>query len=113
MIECYQRGEYAQSVRYVGPIEPNDPASYSFKYVWFTDMVKSARVASITVQYMDGTRKSIKSITWANEDAEYYMKEILELQEIKMVNEENNEKNRPKSKSDINMPELNILPLIK
>lgn len=52
------RGKGASlSLRGVGPIEPDDPASYSWEYAWFTDLVQSHKLKSITVQYMDGSKK--------------------------------------------------------
>ena len=43
----------------VGPIEPDASASYRFEYVWFTDLVQTAIISQIKVQYMDGTIKII------------------------------------------------------
>lgn len=50
----------------IGPIAKGETGSYKFEYVWFTDIVETAKIASIKVQYMDGTLKIIqnpKSIT--------------------------------------------------
>lgn len=41
----------------IGPIEPDGVGSYNWDYVWFTDVVQSHKLKSITVQYMDGSKK--------------------------------------------------------
>lgn len=46
----------------VGPIKPKESATYSYDYVWFSDLVESAKVSSITVMYMDGTSKIINPV---------------------------------------------------
>lgn len=46
----------------IGPIESNESGAYDFEYVWFTDIVHTAKIASIKVQYMDGTEKLITNI---------------------------------------------------
>ena len=43
----------------VGPIKPNESGEYEYKYVWFTDLVQTAIISQIKVQYMDGTIKTI------------------------------------------------------
>jgi hypothetical protein len=45
----------------VGPIEPNENGSYEFSYAWFTDLVETARIVSIKVQYMDNSIKIIQN----------------------------------------------------
>lgn len=47
------------TIRGVGPIEPGESATYSHDDIWRTDRVKSTRIQSITVDYMDGTKKEI------------------------------------------------------
>jgi len=47
------------TVKAVGPIKPNYSGKYQFKYMWLTDLVQTARITLIKVQYMD---KSIKTI---------------------------------------------------
>ena len=49
------------TVKGIGPIEPGENAEYSFDYVWHTDIVENANIASIKVQYMDGSIKTIKN----------------------------------------------------
>lgn len=49
------------TVRGIGPIEPNESGEYSFDYVWHTDVVESARLVSLKVEYMDGTSRMIAS----------------------------------------------------
>ncbi len=43
----------------VGPIEPGSSGTYEYSYVWFTDLVETARISSIKIQYMDGSFKTI------------------------------------------------------
>lgn len=43
----------------IGPIEPDETASYDFEYAWFTDIVEYAKIRSIVVQYKNGTSKTI------------------------------------------------------
>ena len=79
------KGKYVQSVKCVGPIGAEEPASYSFKYVWFTDLVEYSKITSITVQYMDGTTKVIsnpKLIQWESRDREYYFESYPDLMNI-------------------------------
>jgi hypothetical protein len=54
----------------VGPIAKGDTGTYQFEYLWFTDMVETAKISSIKVMYMDGTQKVItnpKLVTLSNE----------------------------------------------
>lgn len=48
-----------RTVKGVGPIKPDDGASYSFDYVWHTDLVETAKFRQIKIQYMDGKFKTI------------------------------------------------------
>lgn len=60
-----KRGTFI-TMKGIGPIETKSIANYVFEYVWFTDIVETAKISSIKVQYMDGTFKTIidpKSIT--------------------------------------------------
>ena len=45
----------------VGPIAKEETGTYEFEYVWFTDIVETAKIASIKVLYMDGTVANIKN----------------------------------------------------
>lgn len=47
------------TVKSIGPIAPNESGSYVFEYVWHTDLVSTAKITNIKVQYMDGTFKTI------------------------------------------------------
>lgn len=49
------------SKRCIGPIAPEETASYQFEYVWFTDVVEYAKLRSITVTYKNGTTKTISN----------------------------------------------------
>lgn len=46
----------------VGPIEPYRYGSYSWEYVWFTDLVQTHKLKSIAIQYMDGSKKTLTDI---------------------------------------------------
>lgn len=50
------------TVKGVGPIEPNRSALYDWEYMWFTDLVQTHKITSIKVEYMDGSKRTIKSI---------------------------------------------------
>lgn len=70
-------GKYIQTVRCVGPIEPAKTAEYNFDYVWFTDLVESAKIQSIIIQFMNGTTKKIAnadSITCSDETVELFVR---------------------------------------
>lgn len=51
----------SQNLRGIGPIKPNESASYSFDYIWHTDAVEYVRLTKIKVDYMDGTSSVISS----------------------------------------------------
>lgn len=60
------RGASSITVRGIGPIQKDDSGSYSWKYLWHTDLVQTYKLSKIKVQYMDGSVKQIanvKSIT--------------------------------------------------
>ena len=46
------------NVKGVGPIKPKESATYDFDYVWYSDLVDTAKISEINVLYMDG--RSIK-----------------------------------------------------
>ena len=61
------RGKTVQTRKCVGPIGPEETATYKFEYVWFTDIVQYAKIRSIVVQYKNGSTKTItnaKQITF-------------------------------------------------
>lgn len=45
----------------IGPIEPDNSGSFSFDYVWLTDIVQTCKITLIKIQYMDGTVKQIQN----------------------------------------------------
>ena len=53
------RGRTVMTSKCIGPIAPDEFATYVFEYVWFTDVVDYAKIRSIVVQYKDGTSKTI------------------------------------------------------
>jgi len=58
------------SKRCIGPIEPDETASYNFEYAWFTDVVEYAKITSLSVQYKDGTTKTVAnphSVVWTSD----------------------------------------------
>lgn len=46
-------------VKSIGPIKPDESGLYTFEYVWYTDIVETAKITNIKIQYMDGTFKTI------------------------------------------------------
>lgn len=48
-----------KTVKGIGPIKTDEVASYSFDYMWLTDIVERSRLTTIKIQYMDGTIKQI------------------------------------------------------
>lgn len=68
-------GKTTQTVKCIGPIEPDESASYSFDYVWFTDIVEYAKIKSIVVQYTNGTSKTITGVSkieWSDDLYDYF-----------------------------------------
>lgn len=49
------------TVQGIGPIEPETNADYNFDYVWHTDLVETAKITLIKIQYMDSSIKTIKN----------------------------------------------------
>lgn len=43
----------------VGPIKADKSGIYEYSYVWFTDLVETARILSIKIQYMDGSFRTV------------------------------------------------------
>lgn len=56
----YTKGKSIATVKGVGPIKPGESGVYSFDYVWFTDLVNTAKISTIVVTYMDNTTITIK-----------------------------------------------------
>ncbi len=54
-----ESGKTSHTLKCIGPINPGEDGTYNFEYVWFTDIVETAKLTSIKVQYMDGTEKII------------------------------------------------------
>jgi hypothetical protein len=67
-----RKGTSNITVNAVGPINPNENGAYEFKYVWFTDLVKTAKISLIKVQYMDGSFKTIINPKSISLKEEYY-----------------------------------------
>jgi len=49
------------TVKSIGPIKPDESGLYTFEYVWYTDIVETAKITNIKIQYMDGTFKTISA----------------------------------------------------
>lgn len=47
------------TVKSIGPIKPDESGVYTYEYVWYTDIVETAKITNIKIQYMDGTFKTI------------------------------------------------------
>lgn len=55
----------------IGPIEPEGFCSYTFDYVWMTDLVKNAKISNLKIQYKDGTTRTItrpSQVVWTEEE---------------------------------------------
>ncbi len=50
------------TVRGIGPIAPDETASYSKDYLWMTDAVEHYDIKSIKLEYMDGTSKVVSAV---------------------------------------------------
>jgi hypothetical protein len=48
-----------ETVKAIGPLEAGASGEYRFEYVWYTDIVETAKIRQIKVQYTDGTQKVI------------------------------------------------------
>jgi hypothetical protein len=53
------KGQTIRTVKAIGPIKEKETGSYEFPYVWLTDIVQTAKLKSIKIQYMDGTFKLV------------------------------------------------------
>lgn len=60
------RNTTAATLRGIGPIAPDDSASYSKDYMWMTDIVEDFRISSIKVEYMDGSSKTVTNLKGAS-----------------------------------------------
>lgn len=72
-VQQYRRGPSV--LRGIGPIEPGASATYSKDYMWMTDIVESFRIASIKLEFMDGTSRTVsdtKGIRLSERDAETF-----------------------------------------
>ena len=49
-----------KTLKCIGPINAYSEGSYSFDYVWMTDVVEKFKLISIKIQYMDGSFKQIQ-----------------------------------------------------
>lgn len=74
-----QNGTYYTTVKGIGPIESYGIGSWSFDYVWFTDIIQYLRLSNIKIQYMDGSLKTVKynKDMYIGEDAYYQLEKVL------------------------------------
>jgi len=61
------------TVKGVGPIEPNRSGSYDWEYLWLTDLVQTHKITSIRLEYMDGSKRTIKNIKDITLAPEHYL----------------------------------------
>ncbi len=54
-----QQGYQVRQLKIIGPIEANNLASYNFEYFWHTDIVVTAKIIQIKIQFMNGATKVI------------------------------------------------------
>lgn len=55
-------GATTASFRGIGPIGPDENASYKRDYLWHTDLVDSFRLTSVKLEFMDGSSKVVTDI---------------------------------------------------
>lgn len=48
-------------LRGIGPIEPDSFATYKKAYAWSTNIVQRVEIVSVTIEFMDGTKKVVKN----------------------------------------------------
>lgn len=72
------KGTSAIQVKAVGPIKPEESGTYNFEYVWHTDLVETAKLIQVKIQYLDGTFKLISDSNSIKMTPE--MKELFEEQ---------------------------------
>ena len=74
-----KNGTYYTTVKGIGPIESYGIGSWSFEYVWFTDIIQYLRLSTIKIQYMDGSLKTVKynKDMYIGEDAYYQLEKVL------------------------------------
>lgn len=53
-------GSYYTTAKGIGPLESYGVSTWSFDYVWFTDIVEYLRISTVKIQYMDGSVKTVK-----------------------------------------------------
>jgi hypothetical protein len=66
------RGASALTFRGIGPIAPDETASYQKDYFWMTDVVESHRILEIKLEFTDGTSRTIKDIDRIRIKAAHY-----------------------------------------
>lgn len=72
------KGTSSIILKAVGPIEKDATSTYQFEYAWHTDLVETAKLVQIKVQYMDGSVKIItepNTIRMTSEMAEMFEEE--------------------------------------
>lgn len=69
-------GVYPITLKGVGPIEPDEAATFSFDYTWMSDLPETANIKSVKVQFMDNTFSTISN-----------PKEIIMSEELKIISE--------------------------
>jgi hypothetical protein len=47
----------------IGPINKNVSMTYDWEYMWHTDLVERFKIKEIKLQYMDGSKRTIKNIS--------------------------------------------------
>jgi len=64
----------------VGPIAPGTSATYTRDYAWMTNLVDHFDITELTIQYMDGSKKTIKKPdkVWLNASTYRILKEYNE-----------------------------------
>ena len=70
----------SKTARGIGPIEPEEAATYEFENIWWTDLVEFHKPVSLVITYMDGSTKTLNAkdieSCWLDDVGEIY--ELLE-----------------------------------
>lgn len=54
------RAKATRTFKAIGPIGPGEDAGYNMEYAWMSDLVETFKITSIKIDYMDGSKKTIK-----------------------------------------------------
>jgi hypothetical protein len=64
------------TVKSIGPLRPQEVGSYDFSNLWYSNLIESAKIINIKVEYMDGSVKTINSISEITAPKRYATKKL-------------------------------------